>query len=238
MKLLSFLFFCLLFAQTAMANFNLTILLKDPQTRTGAAGIRVVLKTIKGKELFSGQTNEAGIVQFNDLKLKSFTIQYADQSELYSVDDHDILNEELQDQNLEFILHYLTQAKEDAFIQSLTNAPLEAIDTNDYQSCKASGNFTAPEFIGGTSEMRVFLARTIRYSDASRNIQGPGKVVVDVLVDENGNILKLTVINGIGEAFDREALRAISYFPTLKPATCKGTTVKASFRVYVNFKLG
>lgn len=89
-----------------------------------------------------------------------------------------------------------------------------------------------PELIGGMAE----LQRNIRYPDIARKAGIEGRVYVQFVVDEQGNVNNPTVIRGIGGGCDEEALRAVRK-AKFKPGMQRGRPVKVRYSLPIVFKL-
>jgi protein TonB len=89
-----------------------------------------------------------------------------------------------------------------------------------------------PELIGGMAA----LQRGIKYPEIARKAGIEGRVYVQFVVDEQGNVLNPTVIRGIGGGCDEEALRAVAK-AKFKPGMQRGRPVKVRYSLPVVFKL-
>jgi len=98
-------------------------------------------------------------------------------------------------------------------------------------------NYKKPQFYNGDSCLKQYLKTNAHYPDAARENNIQGKVRVQFLVDEKGNISHARVIRGIGGGCDEEALRTISLMPAWQPATYKGKPVRAVEIMPVIFRL-
>lgn len=89
-----------------------------------------------------------------------------------------------------------------------------------------------PELIGGLAE----LQRGIRYPDMARKAGIEGRVIVQFIVNENGEVENPRVIRGIGGGCDEEALRAVRD-AKFKPGRQRGKPVRVQYSLPVIFKL-
>ncbi len=64
-----------------------------------------------------------------------------------------------------------------------------------------------------------------------------GRVIVEFIVESNGEISNLKVTKSVDELLDEEALRVIKVSPKWKPAIVNGTPVRVKISVPVEFKL-
>lgn len=89
-----------------------------------------------------------------------------------------------------------------------------------------------PELIGGTQTLYDF----INYPRQAREKRIEGKVHIEFILDENGNVTNPVVVKGIGHGCDQEALRAIKKVK-FSPGIQNGRNVKVKMYQVVIFKL-
>lgn len=89
-----------------------------------------------------------------------------------------------------------------------------------------------PELIGGQSS----LMEKINYPEIARKANVEGRVFLQFVVDENGNVHDPAVVRGIGAGCDEEALRVISEAKFI-PGRQRGRAVKVKMSMSVLFKL-
>lgn len=94
-----------------------------------------------------------------------------------------------------------------------------------------------PEFPGGVSALMKYLNTTIKYPTISQEIGSQGRVIVQFVVDRDGNITNPEVVRGIDAHLDKEAIRVISAMPKWKPGTQNGKKVRVKYTVPVVFRL-
>lgn len=82
-----------------------------------------------------------------------------------------------------------------------------------------------------------FLHREIPlYPQEMRVIGRTGSVKVEALIDEQGAVVRVTVLRTAGEAFDRAAIAAVRA-STFAPGKVNGTPVSVLYRTEVHFRL-
>lgn len=97
---------------------------------------------------------------------------------------------------------------------------------------------TQPEFPGGEAGIYKFLAANIRYPEAARHAEIQGRVIVNIVIEKDGSISNVQVIKGLDRDLDREAVRVVKKLPNfISPAKIKGTPVRYSMNIPINFKL-
>lgn len=95
-----------------------------------------------------------------------------------------------------------------------------------------------PEFEGGEAGLLKYVAENIKYPAIARENGIEGKVIVQFVVDENGNVSQANVIRGIGGGCDQEAMRVVNTMSgKWKPGKQRGRPVKVWFTLPISFKL-
>lgn len=89
-----------------------------------------------------------------------------------------------------------------------------------------------PELIGGLSE----LQRGIEYPEMARKAGIEGRVFVQFIVNERGEVENPRVIRGIGGGCDEEALKAIQNAKFI-PGLQRGRPVRVQYNLPIVFKL-
>ncbi len=90
----------------------------------------------------------------------------------------------------------------------------------------------APVMIGGMAA----LARELKYPRLAQKAGLEGRVTVQFIVDENGDVQEPFVLRGIGGGCDEEAVRVISKMK-FEPGRQRGKAVKVRMAMGVNFRL-
>lgn len=89
-----------------------------------------------------------------------------------------------------------------------------------------------PYIIGGESTLYDALV----YPELARRAGVEGRVVVQFIVDENGNVINPQVIRGVGAGLDEAAVRAIQSVQ-FEPGRQRGRPVPVQYAIPVNFRL-
>ena len=92
-------------------------------------------------------------------------------------------------------------------------------------------------FIGGPSAMQAWIAKNVRYPEASIQLGEQGKVYVSFVVEPDGSISNVIVERGVSDDLDKEAKRVIRAMPHWKPGKNNAKSVRARCRFPVNFVL-
>ena len=94
-----------------------------------------------------------------------------------------------------------------------------------------------PVYPGGEQALKSFLQRNIRYPKLAIDNKIQGKVHVSFVVEKNGTLSNLKVVQGIGAGCDDEALRVVSKMPRWKPGKRQDHEDRFQLMMPVNFIL-
>jgi len=89
-----------------------------------------------------------------------------------------------------------------------------------------------PELIGGLGE----LQKKIKYPEMARRAGIEGRVYVQFIVNERGEVENPVVVRGIGGGADEEAVRAVSQ-AKFKPGMQRGRPVRVQYSLPIVFQL-
>lgn len=89
-----------------------------------------------------------------------------------------------------------------------------------------------PELVGGLAE----LQRNIRYPEMAKKAGVEGRVIVQFIVDEQGNVLDPQVVRGLGAGLDEEAVRAVQQ-AQFTPGKQRGQPVRVKMSLPITFRL-
>jgi TonB family protein len=92
---------------------------------------------------------------------------------------------------------------------------------------RVGGDVARPEKVSGEAPAYTEEARTARVQ---------GVVVLEAIIDENGDIAKIRVLKQLPLGLDKAALAAVSTWK-FKPATLDGVPVKVYYTLTVNFQM-
>lgn len=94
-----------------------------------------------------------------------------------------------------------------------------------------------PEFPGGRAAMFTHIAKNQRYPLIAQENGEQGKVVVGFVVEKDGSVSDVKVIQSVSPSLDRESIRVIETFPKFSPGKINGNAVRAKMSVPVTFRL-
>ena len=94
-----------------------------------------------------------------------------------------------------------------------------------------------PEFPGGMEAYLDFMAKNIKYPAECEKNGVEGRVLVDVVIDEEGNVTEPKVKKSVDPLLDAEALRVVKMMPKWTPGMNEGKAVKVLYTVPFTFRL-
>ena len=90
----------------------------------------------------------------------------------------------------------------------------------------------APELIGGLQ----YAQSLINYPDIALEANIQGRVIVQMVIDKNGNVQQPRVVRGIGGGCDEEAVRVLKQVK-FKPGMQRGKPVSVQYTIPIVFKI-
>lgn len=92
-----------------------------------------------------------------------------------------------------------------------------------------------PKFKGGDERLFRYLATKTKYPPKARKNGIEGTVLMQFIVQKDGTISNVRVLEGVHELLDEEAIRVISSMPKWKAGMQDGETVEVSFGLPLRF---
>ena len=155
------------------------------------------------------------------------------------------------------VISFHESAKNESTVnKTLNKSKSEALDTVPRQSATIEGDIfkvveEMPRFPGCTSdskniaelkacadkEMLMFVYENIAYPKSARADKIEGIVVVQFIVDKNGNVVNPKILRSIGGGCDEEVLRIVDLMPKWIPGKQRGQNVNVQFNLPVRFKI-
>ena len=119
------------------------------------------------------------------------------------------------------------------------NAPLAKSTENE----KIVGGFDEPrtfvdqrpQFPGGENEMFRFIRDHLRYPLIAQELGVTGTVIVNFVVDRDGDITNMVVARSIGSGCDEEAMHVLDIMPHWNPGKQGGQTVRVRYTLPFKF---
>ena len=94
-----------------------------------------------------------------------------------------------------------------------------------------------PEFPGGESALRQYIASEVKYPEEAKKGGIQGKVFVTFVVDKTGKAVNPKIARSASPSLDKEALRVVGSMPTWKPGKQKGENVAVQYTMPISFAL-
>ena len=154
-------------------------------------------------------------------------------------DSYDIVDFGGMEQELEYIYSYVQQlcnGQRPLFRNGDADKPDEQL-TGVYAYSDVD---VKPQFLN-SSDPRTFMERWVypylKYPKYAVDNGIQGRVLVEFVVDEKGEVRDVQVVRGIHSSLDEEALRVVSASPKWRPGRNHGKKVKVAMTVSVEFRL-
>lgn len=93
------------------------------------------------------------------------------------------------------------------------------------------------KFPGGEQELSKYLIKEIKYPKKSRRKGIEGRVLVNFIVNKDGTISHVKLIQSVHQELDDEAMRVVKNMPNWEPGRLDGDLVKIAFTLPIRFSL-
>ncbi len=94
-----------------------------------------------------------------------------------------------------------------------------------------------PEYPGGTTALFDFISKSVKYPEAAKEKGIEGKVYVQFVIEKDGSLSSFTVLRGVSDELDAEAIRVLKMMPKWKPGMNDGKPVRVQYTIPFYFKL-
>jgi periplasmic protein TonB len=94
-----------------------------------------------------------------------------------------------------------------------------------------------PSFPGGDDAMVKYLTANIKYPPIAKEAGITGIVKLTCLIEKDGSITDIKVVNGIGGGCNEEAIRVVKTMPKWTPGKQKGKTIRTQVQIPIVFFL-
>ncbi|MCL2072299.1 MAG: M56 family metallopeptidase [Marinilabiliaceae bacterium] len=134
----------------------------------------------------------------------------------------DPVSVEVPDENLAEIETEIEQ--EELYDEELAKDALAVVDKS-------------PQFPGGEIALLKFIADEVKYPDEAKEKGIEGRVMVQFIVDAEGDVRNVKVMRKVHPLLDKEAVRAINVLPKWIPGEQNGKPVNVYYTIPINFTL-
>lgn len=94
-----------------------------------------------------------------------------------------------------------------------------------------------PKYPGGKEAMYKYLGENIKYPAEAKKDGTSGRVYVTFVVEVDGSVSNVTLLRGVREDLDNEAMRVIKKMPKWTPGKQKGKAVRVQYNLPIKFSL-
>ncbi|TRZ76129.1 MAG: energy transducer TonB [Bacteroidetes bacterium] len=94
-----------------------------------------------------------------------------------------------------------------------------------------------PSFPGGDEALFAFLRKNLKYPQEARELEMTGIVYVSFVVEKDGSITEVTLVRGVGNICDEEAMRVIKSMPDWTPGKQNNIPVRVRYNLPIKFIL-
>lgn len=136
-----------------------------------------------------------------------------------------------------------TDTSRDSTEVSLNAVPLPPATSGHDSSQEGAALFfdvvdTPPSPVGGLEAWSRHLSENLTYPTSARMKGIQGTVLISFIVNTDGTIEGIELVQGIGGGCDEEAIRIIKSSPGWTPGMIKGKAVRTRMKIPLRFKLG
>ena len=96
---------------------------------------------------------------------------------------------------------------------------------------------TVPKFPGGVQALAEYLKTNLKYPAEAEANDIEGKVYVGFIVEKDGSLSNLEIINGIDSGCNEEAMRVLRNSPPWQPGIFNGNPVRTAYTLAIAFQL-
>lgn len=94
-----------------------------------------------------------------------------------------------------------------------------------------------PQFPGGMPAVMEYIRTHIRYPETALQDNVQGRVIVQIVILEDGTLTQAKVVRSVDPRLDKEAMRVVQSMPPWLPGKQRGKVVKVKYTLPVMFKL-
>lgn len=91
---------------------------------------------------------------------------------------------------------------------------------------------------GDINDFRInYVQKKIKYPDAAAENNIQGRVIINFVVNEKGEVCNVKVVRGVDPLIDKEAVRVVSGSPKWKPGKQRGKPARVQYTIPITFAL-
>lgn len=122
-------------------------------------------------------------------------------------------------------------------LMSSYSTPSQVSDTTKYYEVFGNNPYQMPQFPGGERALMKYLQENVKYPPEAIKDSIQGKVIVQFLVEKNGEVGEIKVVRSVHELLDNEAVRVTKTLPKFSPGREFGNAVSVWYTMPVTFRL-
>lgn len=96
---------------------------------------------------------------------------------------------------------------------------------------------TDPAFPGGLGALMSHIAKNQRYPLLAQEKREQGKVVVSFVIEKDGSVGEVNLVQKVSPALDNEAIRVVKTLPKFTPGKINGRVVRSKMSLPITFRL-
>jgi len=94
-----------------------------------------------------------------------------------------------------------------------------------------------PQYKGGVQAFRNYISRNVKYPDYELKHKIQGKVILSFIIEKDGKVSNIKVLNSVSAAIDNEAIRVLQGSRDWIPGTQYGRKVRVRYSIPLNFSV-
>ena len=128
-----------------------------------------------------------------------------------------------------------------AFANPTTHSTATRVSTSQTDGNKSKKVYNSveqmPEFPGGIAAMMNYLTQNIQYPANAAKNRVEGRVVLQFVVEKDGQIGEVKIARSVDPELDAEAVRVVKSMPSFEPGLQDGKPVAVWYTLPISFKL-
>ena len=130
-----------------------------------------------------------------------------------------------------------TSASPSEAMMSGYSCPSQVCDTTQQAQIFGEIHETMPHFRGGEPALMEYLQSHINYPPEAVKDSIQGRVIVQLLIERNGEVREVRVVRSVHELLDNEAVRVCKSLPKFFPGSVGGKAAAMWLTLPVTFKM-
>lgn len=162
-------------------------------------------------------------------KLENFVNPFSDSTEVVENDEDKVVMAECKEDT-----EVTTVA---ATVENVVEERKEIVDEDYSEDIVFVRVGKQASYPGGIRKMMDYIKNNIQYPKDCEKAGIQGRVIVSLVIGKDGSINDVTVLRGVHNSLDAEAVRVVKSMPNWNPAENNGKKVRSKFTLPVFFRL-